>query len=367
MAFSDWLIIGALGMFVKKGLASAAEEREQREREYRQFEEERQKSEAESARRDDVDAKRKYTPCKFKDGITYEDFSEIANRAQKRIKRIKEINISGAVIYCAVESQTGYSDWDFRVDFNDWGHVTGTYWKRTENYDSNIPKHFGDMVSGDIHQLLRDRNIKLPEFSDYVDDNKELGTSSGLSYFQKVGFFKKVFSQEQQVVANVDSQDLLGEHIYMVISMLKSNGFKNIKSIPIKDVGKHSDKYIFEVEQVVVNGVSFFEIGDSFAESSEIIITYHVKQEITVPYAMNFFKKKHYITVGDQLQDMGFSNIYERKIKDLVTGWITKDGLLAMYLLRHKTKKDYFTVGIPLIIMMQIVVIFYLMNASWIK
>lgn len=40
-------------------------------------------------------------------------------------------------------------------------------------------------------------------------------------------------------------------------------------------------------------------------------------------------------------------------------------GLLAMYLFRHKTKKDYFTVGIPLIIVMQIVVIFYLMNASW--
>lgn len=40
-------------------------------------------------------------------------------------------------------------------------------------------------------------------------------------------------------------------------------------------------------------------------------------------------------------------------------------GLLAMYLFRHKIKKDYFTVGIPLIIVMQIVVVFYLMNASW--
>lgn len=40
-------------------------------------------------------------------------------------------------------------------------------------------------------------------------------------------------------------------------------------------------------------------------------------------------------------------------------------GLLAMYLFRHKTKKDYFTVGIPLIIVMQIVVLFYLINASW--
>lgn len=334
MAFSDWLIIGALCMFVKKGLTAAAEEKEQREREYRQYEEERQKSEAESSRRDDVDAKRQNTPCKFKDGITYEEFSELANKAGKRIKRIKEVDINGAVIYCTVESQTGYSDWNFRVDFNDWGHVTGTYWKRTENYDSNIPKHFGDMVSGEIHKMLRDRNIKIPEFSDYVDDNKELGTPSGLSCFKKVGFFKRVFSQEQQIVANVDSQDLLGEHIYLVVSMLKSNGLKNIKSIPLKDVGLNSDKYIFEVEQVVVNGVSFFEIGDSFAKSSEIIITYHAKQEIAIPYAMNFFKKKNYITVGDQLQDMGFSNIYERKIKDLVTGWVTKDGSVEQVLVK---------------------------------
>lgn len=40
-------------------------------------------------------------------------------------------------------------------------------------------------------------------------------------------------------------------------------------------------------------------------------------------------------------------------------------GLIAMYLLRHKTKKDYFTVGIPLIMIMQVVLLFYAMNANW--
>ena len=39
--------------------------------------------------------------------------------------------------------------------------------------------------------------------------------------------------------------------------------------------------------------------------------------------------------------------------------------LLAMYLLRHKTRKNYFTVGVPLIMVMQVVVIFYAMNAGW--
>ena len=36
--------------------------------------------------------------------------------------------------------------------------------------------------------------------------------------------------------------------------------------------------------------------------------------------------------------------------------------LLGMYLLHHKIRKDYFTTGIPLIIIMQIVVLFYIMN-----
>lgn len=36
--------------------------------------------------------------------------------------------------------------------------------------------------------------------------------------------------------------------------------------------------------------------------------------------------------------------------------------LIAMYAFRHKTRQDYFTVGVPLIIVMQIVVVFFLMN-----
>lgn len=38
--------------------------------------------------------------------------------------------------------------------------------------------------------------------------------------------------------------------------------------------------------------------------------------------------------------------------------------LVAMYTLRHKTQKDYFTVGVPLILLAQIVVIFFIMNAK---
>lgn len=39
--------------------------------------------------------------------------------------------------------------------------------------------------------------------------------------------------------------------------------------------------------------------------------------------------------------------------------------ILAIYLLHHKTKKDYFTVGIQIIMIMQVIVLFYLLNAKF--
>ena len=346
MALSDWLIIGALAIFAKKEIAKEEEKREQVRWKFAQdnndlfeLKSDWSRLDVESARKKDVNEKRQATPCKFMDGITYEDFATIVHEAGECIKRIKKVSIHGAVIYCTVESQTGYSEWNFFVDFNDWGHITGTYWKCSENFDSNIPQCFGDKVSGNIQQMLWNRKICLPEYDEYVNDNKDLGTPSGLSYFEKSCIKKNTFTHEQKIASKFDSQALLGEHIYLVISMLKSNSFKNIKSIPIKDVGQKSKKYLFEVEQVVINGISFFEIGDLFTENSTVIITYHAKLEIKVPYSLNYFKKKNYITVGKQLQDMGFSNIYKKEINDLTTGLVKKDGSVNQVLVKINKKE----------------------------
>lgn len=38
--------------------------------------------------------------------------------------------------------------------------------------------------------------------------------------------------------------------------------------------------------------------------------------------------------------------------------------LIAMYVFHHKTKQDYFSVGVPLIMLMQAVVVFFMMNGK---
>ena len=326
MSFTDWLILGGVGLLLRSGLEKAAANRVEQEAEYATLMEDVKKHEDEWNRRHEVNLKRISTPCFFRDGISLDEFTDIANKCGKKLKRVKRVKVKGPVVYCTVESQSGYSEWEFKVDFNDWGHVTGTYWPQADNDDSSIPKHYGQMMSGFIHTLLSEKGICLEDLSDVVDENKDLGTDRALSYCYKTGFMKKLFGKVDSVNIGRDSKTLIGEHIYPVISILKSRGFEKITSVPIKDVDNKSSKFIYEVEQIIVSGTGYFDSNDSFPADSEVILTYHVKREIELPMAETKMKRKNYIEVGDQLQALGFSEIYEKPIYDLTTGWIVKDG-----------------------------------------
>ncbi|ERH31911.1 hypothetical protein HMPREF9244_00350 [Alloscardovia omnicolens F0580] len=39
--------------------------------------------------------------------------------------------------------------------------------------------------------------------------------------------------------------------------------------------------------------------------------------------------------------------------------------LLGMYIFRHKTQKNYFYIGVPLMLIMQLVILWYAMNWAW--
>ena len=333
MSFSDWLIIGGTALLVKNGLKKAAADREEAEEEYNRYIADLKSKESELNRVCAVNAKRLCVPCSFKDGLPFEIFEKMAIHASKKIKRINNISVNGCIIYCNVESQTGCSDWDFSVDFNDWGHLTGTYWIKTDNNDSLIPEHYGKIVSGWIHDHYNKYGISLLDFSDFVDRNTDLETDKGLNYAYKENFLKRIFGNSNNLVINYGTCDVVGEHLYPVISMLRESGFKNIKTSSVKDINDKTPGYPYQVEQVVINGTTYFENGMSFQNNSKVLITYHEKQVIRMPFSQDEMRRKNYIYVGDKLEECGFTQIYERKIEDLVTGWIIKDGSVEMIIL----------------------------------
>lgn len=127
--FCGLIMAGAAGL-VLKGLNETRKEREEEER-------------------------RKNIPCRFNSGLSKEEFVEIVTHAVKGIKRKKmTISVSGPVIKGTVESQSGLSKWNFSVDFNDYGKISGKYWIKSQNRDSTIPKHIAEKVKAGIEERV---------------------------------------------------------------------------------------------------------------------------------------------------------------------------------------------------------------------
>lgn len=94
--------------------------------------------------------RRKSAECIFDDGITQEEFEVIAKRAGKGIKRLSELKVDEMVVIGTVHSQSGITDWNFKIDFSDYGHLTGKFWMSTDNDDSEIPRTIAGRISDAI-------------------------------------------------------------------------------------------------------------------------------------------------------------------------------------------------------------------------
>lgn len=94
--------------------------------------------------------RRKNTPCDFVDGISQTDFDQMALSSCKHIKRLTDVYTDGPIVYGTVRSQSGISSWSFKIDFNDYGHITGQYWIASDNNDSDIPSAIAKRISSSI-------------------------------------------------------------------------------------------------------------------------------------------------------------------------------------------------------------------------
>lgn len=105
---------------------------------------------------------KKAIPCTFNDGISQQEFTLFAEQAGKTIKRVESIITNGPVVIGIVKSNSGLSTWNFAIDFNDNGHLTGNYYILFQNSDSIIPT----VVAQSIQSSIKNASI-LP-----AQDNK---------------------------------------------------------------------------------------------------------------------------------------------------------------------------------------------------
>lgn len=92
------------------------------------------------------DKRRRETPCHFNDGISKEQFQTIVSESAKHIKRLKTFYVEYTIVHGTAVSQSGLSEWNFTIDFNDYGHITGRYWISSDNSDSTLPKVLAERI-----------------------------------------------------------------------------------------------------------------------------------------------------------------------------------------------------------------------------
>ena len=97
--------------------------------------------------------RRKAMPVQYNDRLSKELFHSIVIQEAKKIKRL-DVEIQGSTVHGTVKSVSGLSNWNFSLDFNDYGIITGKYWTFSENSDSSIPDVLGKNISDAIARCL---------------------------------------------------------------------------------------------------------------------------------------------------------------------------------------------------------------------
>ena len=125
--------------------------------------------------------RRKNTVCHFDEKISKEEFYVIAKRGGKGIRRITNLYAEGTMVYGTVRSQSGISDWCFRIDFNDYGKLTGSYWISSDNDDSDIPQIVAERIA---HQIRNFSDVCNDVFDDELtcEQNKEKNRKKAGAY-----------------------------------------------------------------------------------------------------------------------------------------------------------------------------------------
>ena len=91
---------------------------------------------------------RKNTSFEFPDEMPEAKFQAIAMKTGRGYRQIAEIHTEGPVV-CG-EVLAGSSFWNFEIDFNDYGKLTGRYWVTSEDSFSDLPDKIAERISAEI-------------------------------------------------------------------------------------------------------------------------------------------------------------------------------------------------------------------------
>lgn len=163
------------------------------------------------------------------------------------------------------------------------------------------------------------------------------------------------FTENGQIDTVLTITSLLGGSLGIVLCILLFDR----KSVKQNMMSRVFIACVFVVQTIVylyikgIHGENISLAFWDFFEKNKLLLFYFIAINIITFIAFGVDKQK---AIEQKSRIRIITLLGLSFIGGAIGGWID------MYTFRHKTKKDYFTVGLPLIVFMHIVVILYLMN-----
>lgn len=306
--------------------------------------------------------KRKNTPFMFPCYMPPSLFESVAYASIRRIAKGRNLSIrvENHIVYGAIDSQSGASRWSFRLDYNDYGKLTGRYWLFSENDDSTIPKRIGDRIQDEIQSAERDYKLEsysndtnknyYPKATTYSSTNaynaqvstenntytqsaqKKSGTSWGSIFLIAivisiiVSVYQHFEDKKKMTVIGFDSESVIGIKTEEAVEKINSAGFTNVETKPAKDldIGHLYDEG--RVESISIDDNNSFSSSDEFPYDTDVIINYHSIKEVNPPVSSKEAEGINYKKIVKKLEDAGFVNVKTKAHKDLIIGLLDSDG-----------------------------------------
>lgn len=312
----------------------------------------RKKANKEKTLKVEEENKRANTTFIYPSQISSNDFDEIVYKSIKPIKnRIKTIHVCNGIVTGTVVSITGLSEWTFTLDFNDYGSLTGRFWVKTENSQSNIPQRLGTVIKMQVEKLLFDMdtiNAVLDEYADEYRDEVERETSTITTpIFEKPNTALKhkkfilivflisivlifgsyaYYEYQKLIPIGYDEVSLVGLDYNKVVEKLENQGFTYVSTENISDLSLDEETNANLVTDIRLEEKPVFDKETKYSYDKRIVVVYHSLKLCNAPITSKDAKGTNYTDVMDKFKDVGFINVKTNIIYDIITGWVIDDG-----------------------------------------
>ena len=131
---------------------------------------------------------------------------------------------------------------------------------------------------------------------------------------------------QKGIEVGFSEDDIIGLNYEDAISTIKESGFTNVYAHAEYDLGIEDIKKEYIVTDVSIRGDSSFEDEDKYPYDARVELIYHVVKSIPIPVSAKDGRKMLCDELVSTLEEAGFVNITTEADRDLITGWITKEG-----------------------------------------